>query len=139
MRAGVAVKFQQLETAVQEKLDQAQTRRAQIEKEQKEKLRSHVSFVCRQLDHHTFLSFCWYWIERLYSASKLVNVVYFFMFTQNTKPVEIRQTVESVQEVRKTEVTAQIETKLTTAEQKREKEIQRKLEIAKKLVNIFFY
>lgn len=49
--------------------------------------------------------------------------------------MEIKQTVESIQEERKT----LIETKLTTAEQKREKEIQKKLEIAKKVVNIFLF
>lgn len=37
MRSSVSVKFQQLETAVQEKLEQAQSRRAQIEQEQKRK------------------------------------------------------------------------------------------------------
>lgn len=44
--------------------------------------------------------------------------------------MEIKQTVESIQEERK----SLIETKLTSAEQKREKEIQKKLEIAKKRV-----
>lgn len=39
-----------------------------------------------------------------------------------------------MQEVRK----AQLETKLTVAEQNREKEIQKKLESAKKYVNIYF-
>lgn len=37
-----AEKYQQLETAVQEKLGQAQQRRNQLEQEQIEKLRSHV-------------------------------------------------------------------------------------------------
>lgn len=49
--------------------------------------------------------------------------------------MEIKQTVESIQETRKT----LIETKLTTAEQNREKEIQKKMEIAKKrVITIFF-
>lgn len=45
--------------------------------------------------------------------------------------MEIKQTVET----RKTEYSAQIETKLTTAEQNREKELQKKLEAAKKYVS----
>lgn len=45
--------------------------------------------------------------------------------------MEIKQT----EETRKTEYSAQIETKLTTAEQNREKEIQKKLETAKKYVS----
>lgn len=43
VRASTATKIQQLETTVQEKLEQARTRREQIEQEQKEKLRNHVS------------------------------------------------------------------------------------------------
>lgn len=42
-------------------------------------------------------------------------------------------------EVRKTEVSAQIENKLTTAEQNREKEILRKLEAVKKYVIMKFF
>lgn len=45
VRTSMATKFQQLEATVQEKLEQAQTRREQIEQEQKEKLRTHVSFA----------------------------------------------------------------------------------------------
>lgn len=48
---------------------------------------------------------------------------------------EIKQTGE----IRKTEYFAQIENKLTTAEINREKEIQRKLEAAKKYVNNRFF
>jgi stathmin len=51
---------------------------------------------------------------------------------QNSRPLEVKQSAVSTLEVRKTEVTAQLETKLTIAEQKREQEIQRKLETAKK-------
>lgn len=43
MRTSNADKFQQLETTIQEKLDQAQSRREQIEQEQKKKLHNHVS------------------------------------------------------------------------------------------------
>ncbi|KAJ8978011.1 hypothetical protein NQ317_002773 [Molorchus minor] len=50
----------------------------------------------------------------------------------NIRPIEIKQTVESTVEVRKTEVAALVETKLTIAEQKRELEIKKKLEAAKK-------
>lgn len=42
--------------------------------------------------------------------------------------MEVKQIVESTEESRKTETLSKIETKLTVAEQKREKEIQRKLE-----------
>lgn len=45
VRASTATKIQQLEATVQEKLEQAKTRREQIEQEQKEKLRNHVSGV----------------------------------------------------------------------------------------------
>jgi hypothetical protein len=48
VRTSNALKFQQLEAAVQEKLEQAQTRRSQLEQEQKEKLRNYVSNVDRQ-------------------------------------------------------------------------------------------
>lgn len=44
-----------------------------------------------------------------------------------------------MEEVRKAQCKAQLETKLTVAEQNREKEIQKKLESAKKYVNIYFY
>lgn len=43
VRTSNALKFQQLEATVQEKLEQAQTRREQLEQEQKEKLKSYVS------------------------------------------------------------------------------------------------
>lgn len=43
VRGSNALKFQQLEAAIQEKLEQAQSRRSQIEQEQKEKLRNYVS------------------------------------------------------------------------------------------------
>lgn len=43
-----------------------------------------------------------------------------------------------IEEVRKTETTKRIETKLSTAEQNREKEIQRKLEVVKKNVCIIY-
>jgi stathmin len=46
--------------------------------------------------------------------------------------MEVKQTIESTIENRKTEKVTKIESKLTTAEQNREKEIQRKLEIIKK-------
>lgn len=42
--------------------------------------------------------------------------------------MEVKQTIESTEESRKTETLSKIESKLTVAEQKREKEIQRKLE-----------
>lgn len=50
--------------------------------------------------------------------------------------VEVKQTIESIEETRKTEKISKIETKLTAAELKREKEIQRKLENIKKNVRI---
>lgn len=43
VRAGNQEKFQQLENAIQEKLQQAADRRLILEAEQKEKLRNHVS------------------------------------------------------------------------------------------------
>lgn len=50
--------------------------------------------------------------------------------------VEVKTTVENAEESRKTEKVTKIETKLSLAEQNREKEIQKKLEIAKKYVGI---
>lgn len=44
VRAGNQERFQQLESAIQDKLQQAADRRLLIEAEQKEKLRNHVSF-----------------------------------------------------------------------------------------------
>lgn len=38
-------KLQQLDSAIQEKLEQAQNRKIQLEQEQKEKLRNHVSIL----------------------------------------------------------------------------------------------
>lgn len=55
------------------------------------------------------------------------------LIMQNKKSVEIKQT----EEVRKIEYSVQIETKLTTAEQKREEELKKKLDAAKKHVNNF--
>jgi DNA-directed RNA polymerase sigma subunit (sigma70/sigma32) len=43
VRAGVTEKVNQLRTQIQSKLDLAKTRREQLEQEQLEKLRSHVS------------------------------------------------------------------------------------------------
>lgn len=40
------IKLQQLETTIQDKLVQAQTRKEQIEQEQKEKLKTYVSIAC---------------------------------------------------------------------------------------------
>lgn len=50
--------------------------------------------------------------------------------------VEVKQTIESNQENRKTEKINKLETKLTAAEQKREQELQRKLEKIKENVCI---
>ena len=50
--------------------------------------------------------------------------------------MEVKQTIESTEESRKSENITKIESKLTTAEQNREKEIQRKLENIKKNVRI---
>lgn len=68
--------------------------------------------------------------------------IYFLFFTiiivfiiQNTRLVEIKQT----EEVRKNEYSAQIETKLITAEQKREEELKKKLDAAKKYVNNYSF
>jgi hypothetical protein len=46
VRAGNQERFQQLESAIQEKLQQAAGRRLLIEAEQKEKLRGYVSAPC---------------------------------------------------------------------------------------------
>lgn len=43
VRVQNTAKLQQLDTAIQEKLGQAQTRKEQLEQEQKEKLRNYVS------------------------------------------------------------------------------------------------
>lgn len=45
VRTSNSEKFQQLEATIQEKLEQAQSRREHLEQEQKEKLRNHVSLV----------------------------------------------------------------------------------------------
>lgn len=50
--------------------------------------------------------------------------------------MEVKQTIESTEESRKTETLSKIESKLTVAEQKREKEIQRKLENIKMSVSL---
>lgn len=50
--------------------------------------------------------------------------------------VEVKQTIESTEENRKTEKVIKIESKLTAAEQKREQELQRKLEKIKENVRI---
>lgn len=64
VRGTTATKIQQLEAAVQEKLVQAQTRRAQIEQEQKEKLRNHVSlhflFPVACMAWHAFLFYLFF-------------------------------------------------------------------------------
>lgn len=43
VRVQNTTKLQQLDSAIQEKLEQAQNRKVQLEQEQKEKLRNHVS------------------------------------------------------------------------------------------------
>lgn len=50
--------------------------------------------------------------------------------------VEVKQSIETNEESRKTEQVTKIETKLVTAEQNREKEMQRKMETIKKNVCI---
>lgn len=45
VRTSNAEKFHHLELAIQEKLELASTRRAQLELEQKEKLRNYVSII----------------------------------------------------------------------------------------------
>lgn len=45
VRQGMSERVQQLESQIQGKLEQARERRETIEREQKEKLRNHVSFV----------------------------------------------------------------------------------------------
>lgn len=65
--------------------------------------------------------------------------MYFFVLlfsSQNERQVEVKQTIETVKVSRKSEKFNQIETKLTTAEQNREKEIQKKLENIKKNVRM---
>jgi len=44
VRQGMSERVQQLESQIQGKLEQARERRETIEREQKEKLRNHVSF-----------------------------------------------------------------------------------------------
>jgi stathmin len=132
VRTSNALKFQQLEAAVQEKLEQAQTRRSQLEQEQKEKLRNYVSNVDRQNIDVVFV--------RARQACRFLFIFFPSINTpQNSRPLEVKQSAVSTLEVRKTEVTAQLETKLTIAEQKREQEIQRKLETAKKHVIMFAF
>lgn len=60
MRTINTEKLQQLETTVQEKLEQAQSRRAQMELEQKEKLRNHVSTL---LAHPGILAFHYFFYD----------------------------------------------------------------------------
>lgn len=45
VRQGTSERVQQLESQIQGKLDQARERREMMEREQKEKLRNHVSFI----------------------------------------------------------------------------------------------
>lgn len=49
VRSANMEKFQQLETAINAKLEQAENRRIQLEQEQKEKLRNHVSQRSKRL------------------------------------------------------------------------------------------
>lgn len=49
MRNGMSERVQQLESQIQGKLDQARERRETIEREQKEKLRNHVSLTADEL------------------------------------------------------------------------------------------
>lgn len=118
-----AEKFQQLETAVQEKLGQAELRRIQLEQEQLEKLRSHVRL-------HLFIAVLF--------AMPLFRFCFARFCSQNNRLSKIRTESESELEVRKSGYVVQIETKLTIAEQNREKELQKKLEAAKKYVMFLF-
>lgn len=58
------------------------------------------------------------------------------MFYQNERLLEVKQSIETVEDTRRSEKTIQIESKLNAAEQKREKELQKKLENIKKNVRI---
>lgn len=49
VRVQNTTKLQQLDSAIQEKLEQAQNRKIQLEQEQKEKLRNHVSIISLSL------------------------------------------------------------------------------------------
>lgn len=55
VRQGMTERVQQLESQIQGKLDQARERREIMEREQKEKLRNHVSFRLSRLKY--FLQF----------------------------------------------------------------------------------
>lgn len=56
VRVQNTTKLQQLDSAIQEKLEQAQNRKEQLEQEQKEKLRNHVSIT----SSYCFVKFCSY-------------------------------------------------------------------------------
>ena len=66
VRHNLSVRVQQLETQIQEKLDQARERREVIEREQKEKLREHVSF----LSHKIYLK----QINKIYMLYKIILI-----------------------------------------------------------------
>lgn len=65
-------------------------------------------------------------------------IIRFFrlFFCQNERLLEVKQINETVEDTRRSEKTIKIETKLSAAEQKREKELQKKLEVIKKNVRI---
>lgn len=85
VRQGMSERVQQLESQIQGKLEQARERRETIEREQKEKLRNHVSFssnVTLVVDvvvlnstsisnYQIIAKLCRFWINKRY-----INLIY---------------------------------------------------------------
>lgn len=142
VRTANAIKFQQLETAIQEKLDHAKNRREHKEQEQKEKLRSlnnksmEVKQTVESILEERKLEVNQSLQNKLTKgAEKRAQEIQKIMDTakkHNEHMAEVKQTIESSEEKLKTEKVTLIENKLSAAEQKREQEMQRKLENIKK-------
>ncbi|KAI5636012.1 stathmin family domain-containing protein [Phthorimaea operculella] len=115
-------RYTALEAAIQDKLSQAEARRQMIELEQKEKLRSHKRYSALEAAIQDKLS-------QAEARRQMIELEQKEKLrSHNVKLAEVRST----QTAKIEEITKDIETKLTTAEQNREKEIQKKLDFVKK-------
>ncbi|XP_022908442.1 CAP-Gly domain-containing linker protein 1 isoform X2 [Onthophagus taurus] len=138
VRTSNTEKFHQLDTAIQEKLEQAQNRREHIEQEHKEKLTKYNTRreEIKQTEEIRKTEFSAQIETKLSTAEqnreKELQKKLEAAKKCNERLLEVKQSIGSVEDNRRSEKTIQIESKLTAAEQKREKELQKKLDAVKK-------
>ncbi|KAK9730406.1 Stathmin family [Popillia japonica] len=112
-RLSIEQQTEEVKAAIEEKMKSASAQRDENIKKMLERLREHEEQVTKNREKE---------LQKKLEAAKKYN----------ERLLEVKQSIETVEDTRRSEKTMKIETKLTAAEQKREQELQKKLELIKK-------